>query len=372
MPGDLDWQEFRDTVLNGVGGGPVIIFEPNVDWGIALFQRPHHMAIALGRLGCLVIFKTVGDRVAGFRAVAENVWLANDRSVNAIAGAVRCFYSTSPLADADQLRAAGAHGRVVYEYIDHIDGAISGGERALKRLQEMKHAAFGGAADVVVSSAAALHCEATTHAGDFRCAYVANGVDVRHYRDPQHRAVELPEAFLRFSEAHRCVVGYFGAIAPWLWYEAIEKLSALMPDVGFAFIGPDYSGGVPLLPKRTNVLYLGAVDYAVLPGYARLFDVCFIPFKPGDLARATSPLKLYEYFALEKPVVVTADMNECVVFPEVFSGRNADEFVEAIERAFAVRNSNAYCEKLRALADENDWSVRAVAYLAALEEIIRI
>lgn len=370
MPGtgNQDWPDFRDSVLQSAEQRKVIIFEPNVDWGIPLIQRPHHMALALGRLGCLVVFGTVGDGVTGFRRVAENVWIANDPALSAIRGAVRCYYSTSLLANAEDMRAASRQGRVVYEYIDHIDASISGGRSALRRLQELKRAAFEGVADVVVSTAAALHEEALAQSRNARCVYIPNGVAVGHYRDARHSAVALPDVLSLFREKYKCVVGYFGAIAPWLWYEVIEQVSALMPDVGFVFIGPDYSGCVPRLPRRDNVLYCGAVDYAVLPAYARIFNVCLIPFRPGDVARSTSPLKLYEYFALEKPVVVTADMNECTAFPEVFSGSDAEEIIEAINRAFAICENVTYRAKLRALADANSWSVRAEAYLAALED----
>lgn len=368
-PGDLSADQFHDQVLSAVDHRLVIIFEPNVDWGITLFQRPHHMALALGRLDCLVIFQTIGDDILGFRQVAENVWIANDSSVKDIPAAVRCFSSTSLLATGDAMRMASEKGRVVYEYIDHIDASISGGKGAIRRLQELKSAAFEGVADVVVSSAATLHQEALSECGEAHCVCVPNGVDVAHYRSAAQAPVVLPQKLAEFRGKYSSVVGYFGAIAPWLWYEVVELVCAAMPDVGFVFIGPDYSGCVPLLPQRGNVLYLGPVKYSELPAYARLFDACFIPFKPGDVARSTSPLKLYEYFALEKPVVVTADMNECTAYSEVFSGGNCAELVEAIRQALAIRDDEVYRARLRALADQNSWNVRASIYADKLERL---
>lgn len=366
--GDLTGAEFQRQVLNAASYRLVIIFEANVDWGITLFQRPHHMALALGRLNCLVVFQTTGDDVLGFRQVAENVWIANDAAVNAIPGAVRCFYSTSLLATREALAVARTRGRVVYEYIDHIDASISGGKGAIRRLLDLKAAAFEGEADVIVSSATALQKEALAACGEGRCVCVPNGVDVSHYRAAQ-QDVSVTQALTQFRGRYRHIVGYFGAIAPWLWYEMVEQVCAGMPDVGFVFIGPDYSGCVPLLPQRENVLYLGPVNYAHLPASARLFDACFIPFKPGDVARSTSPLKLYEYFALEKPVVVTADMNECTVYPEVFSGGDAAGLTVAIRQALSVCNDQAYRERLRTLADQNSWDVRAAVYADKLQNL---
>lgn len=250
--GDLGWPGFRDAVLNAASYRAVIIFEPSMDWDALLFQRPHHMALALGRLGCLVLFKTTGDGLEGFRHVAENVWVARNPAVDAISGAVRVFYSTSLLADTRNMLEAVRQGRVIYEYIDHIDPSISGGQDALKRLERLRRLAFDGAADIVVSSAVALHREAIDQCGSGRCVLIPNGVDVRHYREAQYLTSALPGRLTTFRERHARIVGYFGAIAPWLWYEVIEDLSASMPNVGFVFIGPDYSGCAPLLPKSAN------------------------------------------------------------------------------------------------------------------------
>lgn len=363
--GDLSWIEFSSANLQEEHR-KVIIFEANVDWGITLFQRPQHMATALGRLGCLVIYKTTGDGVSGFRQVSENVWLANDNSVNDIPNAVRCFYSTSQLSSMDELLGAKSRGRVVYEYIDHIDASISGGSVSLRRLKNLKLAAFDGGADIVVASAKLLYKEALDQCGESRCIYVPNGVDVDHYRSEKSVSVVLPDTLLTFRRKYQYIVGYFGAIAPWLWYEVIKKVAEQMPHLGFVFIGPDYSGCVSKLPRQSNIFYVGAVEYAVLPAYANLFDACFIPFKPGEIARSTSPLKLYEYFALEKPVIVTGDMIECIAYPEVFSGSDADELVNAIDVALSVGAERTYRARLRELASANAWSLRAEVYLKAL------
>ena len=108
-----------------------------------------------------------------------------------------------------------------------------------------------------------------------------------------------------------------------------------------------------------NVLWLDAVAYEILPAYANQFDVCFIPFEPGEIARTTSPLKLFEYFALEKPVVVTSQMLECTSFKEVFSGDGADSLSAAIDDAIEVKSDPAFKDGLARLADENSWDNRA-------------
>ncbi len=98
-----------------------------------------------------------------------------------------------------------------------------------------------------------------------------------------------------------------------------------------------------------------------MPAYALKFDACFIPFEPGEIARTTSPLKLFEYFALEKPVVVTHEMLECIAFEEVQSGDSSQSLSLAIDRALSYKNDSAFKARLASLADENDWIHRARA-----------
>lgn len=366
-PGDLTWSEFQQGPLARSDHRAIFIFEVNLDWSITLFQRPHHLALALGRQGCLVLYKTTGDGVSGFRPINDNVWLVNDSHLDVLPGAVRCFYSTSLFAIGKDLLAANEVGITIYEYIDHIDAAISGGQKNLRRLQDLKAIAFANAS-LVVSSAKLLFDEANLQCAEQRCLLLPNGVDISHYDSEKFQSSRISSKLLEFREKHTEIVGYFGAIAPWLWYELIDQVCSLLPEKGFVFIGPDYSGCVPRLPRRANVLYLGPVNYEELPAHANLFDICFIPFVKGDIARSTSPLKLFEYFALEKPVVVTDDMLECTAFEEVFSGIDAQAVVECIESALVRRGDPHFQARLRFLAEANSWDVLAKKYIRRIDD----
>ncbi|MFL9910548.1 methyltransferase domain-containing protein [Paraburkholderia sp. RL17-337-BIB-A] len=366
---DLSWTQFQTQILSRRDEYKgIFIQELVIDWNVPLYQRPQHIATAFGRLGYLVIFRTGnwgGDNVNGCRQVEKNVWVTNCAEASSIENAVYSFYSTAYANTPEIIQAAAQKGAVVYEYIDHIDPMISGSADNIRRLVSVKDYAFSGGVHFVVASAKKLEQEAIEAVGADRVILAQNGVDTGHYRNPVHQTTVLPESFVQFRMKYKKIVGYFGAIAPWLWYEAIEKLTAARPDLGFVFIGPDYYGGVNKLPVRDNVLYLGAIDYKILPAYARQFDVCFIPFAPGEIAKTTSPLKLFEYFALEKPVVTTSDMAECVSFPEVFAGDSARSLSAEIDKAFRVKDDKAFKARLSELADQNSWMERA----RAMEEV---
>lgn len=360
---DLNWSDFNRKILSGRNNYKgIFIQELVIDWNVPLYQRPQHIAAAMGRLGYLVIYRTdnwAGDNVNGFREVSKNVWITNRHEVDEITDVIRSIYSTAYANTPELLLANGKRGRIIYEYIDHIDPEISGDQENIRRPLSLKDFAFKGGADLVIASAKKLYDEAANKLGPNRVILVPNGVDTRHYRDPRHLLTVIPESLFQFKKNHRALVGYFGALAPWLWYDVIADLSKQRPDLGFVFIGPDYYGGSAKLPKEKNVLYMGTIEYKALPAYAQQFDICFIPFKPGDIAKTTSPLKLFEYFALEKPVVVTSDMDECTAYPEVFRGGSVEELSLALDSAFNVKDSDEFKSKLRELADKNDWIERA-------------
>ena len=363
LPGDLSWEQFEKDVLSKRDQYKgVFVQEPNIDWQTPLYQRPQHLASALGRLGYLTIYRTnnlVVDNVSGFRQIAPNVWLTNSERTDEIENSVHSIYSTSFSLDVSKLKNLGPTQRVVYEYVDQIDMKITGDEATVRQLLAGKEFAFGGGTDFIVATSRKLEEEAAGAVGREKVLYVPNGGDVNHYRSNAHQTVTLPESLVSFRKRYANIVGYFGAIAPWLWYGAVNQLIRMHPDLGFVFIGPDYLHASNRLSRAGNVLYLGPVDYNILPAYARQFDVCFIPFEPGEIAHTTSPLKLFEYFALEKPVVVTSFMDECVIFPEVFHGSTIFSLSEAIQKAIAVKGDPAFKSRLAQLADENSWDERA-------------
>ncbi len=357
------WLEFKQNVLshrNEYKG--IFIQEVNIDWNAPLFQRPQHMATALARLGYLVIYRTVNwsdDMVNGFHEVLENVWLTNRAEVDTIEGAVRSIYSTAYAISPKKYAKHDNNSITIYEYIDHIDPAISGDVENVRRLNELKAFALKGGADVIVASAKVLFEEMQALNLPQNLLLVPNGVDTQHYRSQRHEEYRLPQEYAQFTSRYDNVVGYFGAIAPWLDYELLEEVVRQKNDVGFVFIGPDYYGGLDKLPSADNFLYVEPVAYETLPAYAQCFDVCIIPFSPGEIAQSTSPLKLFEYFALEKPVVVTSDMLECTAYEEVLSAGSADGVVAAIDKAIAIKDDPVFKAKLRKLADNNSWLERA-------------
>ncbi|HKG23897.1 MAG TPA: glycosyltransferase, partial [Blastocatellia bacterium] len=161
------------------------------------------------------------------------------------------------------------------------------------------------------------------------------------------------------------------ALAEWFDYGLLDEVAGLRPDWNFLLIGPVYDLGLRergrTMLKRQNVRWIGRRAYETLPGYLNLFDVAIIPFVINAITLATSPLKLYEFFAAGKPVVTTR-MPECEAFPEVHAVAGAREFSEALEQALAEGQDSLFRDRLRRLGRENSWAARVETVLQRLRD----
>ena len=78
----------------------------------------------------------------------------------------------------------------------------------------------------------------------------------------------------------------------------------------------------------------------------------------NEITRATSPVKLFEYMAMEKPIVTTA-LPECMKYGTVNIARDKEEFVSMVRKCWAQRGDAAGKERLRQCARDNDWAAKA-------------
>jgi glycosyltransferase involved in cell wall biosynthesis len=165
------------------------------------------------------------------------------------------------------------------------------------------------------------------------------------------------------------IIGYYGALARWFDYGLLKELARLRPNYQFVLIGPDYDGTLELagVPLEANIHWLGVKPYADLPHYLQYFDVAIIPFVVNDITNATSPLKLFEYMAGEKPIVITP-MQESMRYPGVAVGADALQFAQQLDVALSRRDDQAYLSLLRQTAQENTWEHRADEILHLVEK----
>ena len=95
-------------------------------------------------------------------------------------------------------------------------------------------------------------------------------------------------------------LGFFGSIAEWLDFAALEALISALPEVTIRLIGPNLCGYVSPHPR---LVVEPPVQHAALAHAVRDVDVLLLPFEVTELTCAIDPVKLYEYIALGRPVL---------------------------------------------------------------------
>jgi glycosyltransferase involved in cell wall biosynthesis len=331
-----------------------VIFAPSVGWAIALAQRPHHVARVLAEDGCVVVFDctNAADAVDTVREVEPRLFLYKGPP-QALSGLPRVTLWTFSY-NYDYRDAFPPGTAVIYDWIDDL----SVFPYAPAQVAALHARALRGA-DVVVAVARRLHEQATVSRPD--ALYVPNAVEQGHFDmapDPNPALDDV--AFRAILSAGRPIAGYYGALARWFDYELVAETARRRPDWSFVLIGPDHDGslGRAKLDRVPNIVWLGPKSYTSLPGYLHRFDVATIPFAINDITLATSPLKLFEYFAAGKPVIATP-MPECAAFDVVRIVRDAEEFAAGLDAARLQGNDADFRRRVRAIADANTWRARA-------------
>lgn len=115
---------------------------------------------------------------------------------------------------------------------------------------------------------------------------------------------------------------YFGSLyGEWFGWEYVRAAAERNPDTAVVLIGDD--PGTQAMPA--NVLSLGPRSNSDLPAYLAHADAALIPFRPCPITDAVSPVKVFEYLFLRKPVIATR-MPELDGLPHVHQAATPEEF----------------------------------------------
>ena len=356
----------------------IILWRSSFGYQVPLFQRPQHIARNLARNRSLVIYEitTMTDRIKTLKEHEEGLWLFNYNNVLLRRMLMRelahtekprfvQLYSTDWKLSVQNIEAYLARGfGFIYEYIDHISPELAGTRTLPKNISDKYDYVMSHDETTVVVTAELLKQDVIAHRGTRNLIFSSNGVDYGFFQHWEPYVFE--PAFQAVLDRGKPIVCYYGALAKWFDYELVKKIAAT-GRYSVVLFGIKYDGSFDeqLRGGEEDLYFLGPRDYQVLKYYAREAAVLMIPFLINDITRSTSPVKLFEYMALHKPIVVT-DMNECRQYESVMIGHDHEEFLALLDRAMALREDPAYLALLDREARANDWSEKAMAIIDGL------
>ena len=256
---------------------------------------------------------------------------------------------------------------VVYEYIDDLNPHLAGTDELPVNVREKYEKTMKEKDSIVVVTADALQRDVLSKRGDSHLVFSCNGVDYNHFHNEIDPDFKFEKEFAEILEKGQPMIGYYGALAKWFDYQLVKEL-AETGKYQIVLFGIKYDDSYEKagLDRQENVHFLGSRDYHVLQNYAAKMDVLTIPFLINEITKATSPVKLFEYMALNKPIVTT-DMDECRKYQSVLIGHDHKEFEAKLDEALGKRSDKAYIELLDREALENTWEEKAKAIIEEMK-----
>lgn len=186
-----------------------------------------------------------------------------------------------------------------------------------------------------------------------------------HGIDPDFWAAVGSETCPLLDGLPRPLLLFWGLIDRRMDLSFLRALSEKMTAGTIVLVGPE-DGPDPALGRIPRVVRVGAVPFGQLPTVAREAAVLLMPYADLPVTRAMQPLKLKEYLATGRPVVVrdlpsTREWSDCLDL-----ARDADEFAGLVLRRAEEGVSPQQQSARRRLADET-WQSKASRFAEWIE-----
>lgn len=337
----------------------IFLFYPYTEWNLPIFQRPQQIALELAkRDDTLYLFCTANcmyDNIDIYEKIADNLYITTefdfiyDLKLNNI---VLHLYSTDIISKVDLVKdALSKNYKVLYEYIDEIHEDITAS--VPKEFFEKHDYLMKNEECYLVTTADKLY-EDASKIRHKNYILATNGVTIEDFKVQDN--IETPKRLREIKDKYKQVIGYYGALAKWFDYELLDKVAKKYSDYAIILIGLEYDKSLKKseLLENKNVYYLGKIDYKELKNYASKLDLLMIPFLINEITESTSPVKLFEYMALQKPILTT-NMRECRKYESVNIAKTHEEFIEMIPEVIKLGNNKQYKQLELEEAEKNTW-----------------
>lgn len=205
-------------------------------------------------------------------------------------------------------------------------------------------------ADVIVAVSRHLH-EHIARQGR-HAELLSHGVDLEFWKSP-HAGLLPPE----IKQLEQPLVVFWGLVDRRMDVEFVRQLSAALTQGSILLVGPEADPD-PALLQIPRVRRLPAQPFEVLPALGQAATVLIMPYADLPVTQAMQPLKMLEYLATGRPVVVrnlpsTREWIDCldaVSTPEEF----AAAVLRRIETAIPAEQQSA-----RQRLEAESWAAKA-------------
>ena len=234
---------------------------------------------------------------------------------------------------------ANEHGNpTVYEHVDNWDSDL--GSRFFRRddfaefIRDVKH----------VTVTARVLGEKIQEAGREEYVYCPNAVDSSLFEPT--KVYPKPADLITGKQT----LLYFGSLwGEWFDWDLVIHVAKTC-DCEITMIG-DYKpieGKIKSMPK--NIHFLGLKKHEELPAYLQHCDITLLPFKKSLIGKYVSPLKVFEYIAMNKPVLATP-LDDIMGYPNMVASEDPKVWEDAVKNGIPTVDATVFTA-------ENSWYAR--------------
>lgn len=252
--------------------------------------------------------------------------------------------------------------KIIYDYYDEIAEGLANIRSAKATLREMERIDL----DIIIATSDKLYTNIKRVHPKKDILLVKNGVTIEDF---EIKSNEIPKDLEPILKEQKPIVGFYGYIAKWTDIKLLEQMAKERPQYNFILIGIIMSNVKFDYKKYPNIHFLGRKPYKDLVNYAKHFDCAILPFAHGNVAKATSPNKLFEHMAMGLPSVCTRDLFECRGYDGVLMSEDNNEFIKNIDKAIELSKDENIKQKLKNYAKQNSWEEKANEILEKIKEL---
>ena len=186
-------------------------------------------------------------------------------------------------------------------------------------------------------------------------AYLPNAVDINVF-EPAYR-VEEPKDLVKGKNK---TLLYFGSLwGEWFDWDLLISVAEKTKDSAYNLIGDFAAIKDKISSMPSNIHFLGMKKQIELPAYLKYSDIAILPFKNCEIGKYVSPLKIFEYIAMNK-FVLSEPLPDVIGYPNTLCSDKVDEWVNAIQGELHVTECSDFvsqnswydrCEKLVRMAE---------------------
>lgn len=237
--------------------------------------------------------------------------------------------------------------KIIYENIDNWETSLGNmffSENALKQFLEKS--------EILVGTSKLLEEQLKEYLAKYKIKnkkvlYLPNAVDSSLF-EPR-KIYEKPKDLIQGKKT----LIYYGSLwGTWFDWELLKQVANSNENISINLIG-DYAGIIDIKKQMPeNIHFLGLKKQTDLPNYLYYSDYAILPFKTDEIGKYVSPLKLFEYIAMNKPVISTK-LDDIINYDNVYCSNKSEDWIKWINEGLEFN-----VEKRNTFISNNDWYSR--------------